>query len=196
MRFFLILLMLFISAMSFADISQIRIIPRHDFPIPTPAAAPIIPKYLVKWQNAKNGEIPRDATAVGAICNNPVYVCHAKYLEGVHPGQLVKNGCLISYGGKAMVLSKYQVLTTRKQIAWQEADQLEAYFYHNNENIPIPGGYEGEDQHPLFICRAMFDDIHIGKVVDNNCNISVNGAEVIRKAYKVLFLTKVDLQYE
>jgi hypothetical protein len=158
------------------------------------------------WVNASDGKVPENPV-IGATANDkPLYICHAAYLDGVHPGQLVEKGCLISYGGRAFVQANYQVLTGKQMVSWKPSSSLLRFnppmlpmpsgpifmrttgiINFQAPEIPIPGGME--DDHPLYICRAMFENqIHLGKVVGMGCNISSQNAEVRLPTFEVLFV--------
>ena len=135
---------------------------------------------------------------------------------GLHPGQLAAKGCQISYAGKAYLEENYSVLAGQGTVQWQQAniisDLTNASNDYDDSNIysdyramptalsavdidnpnsyntlatPIIGGYERN--HPLYICRAIYqNDIHVGKVIKNACNISGDGAEQRIDTYEVL----------
>jgi len=162
------------------------------------------PRTDLRWTDASDGKIPADAITVSNADDKPLYVCRAKYLEGVHPGQLVDKGCLITFGGKTFLQAQYQVLTGKHRISWMPASALNRYgtpypiLMQANTNsepvndsfepphIPIQGGYEQDKT--LYICRAMYGNvIHLGKVIGDNCNIGVQTSEVMIPTYEVLF---------
>src|ERR1700733_7418781 len=51
------------------------------------------------WVDAYDGQHPANSIA------DPI--CRANYENGTHPGQLVTGGCLITYGGHAILQKKY-----------------------------------------------------------------------------------------
>lgn len=154
---------------------------------------------VFKWVDAKGGKVPDKAIVAAYYKDQPVYICHADYLEGIHPGQVVKDGCLISYGPKSFVQDKYQVLTGTGKTLWKSADTLTRYLtpavYYSSYDVnrdsvagiyPIKGGFE--TSRTLYICRVMYGDgIHVGKLVENNCNIGVDNVELRLPTYEVLF---------
>lgn len=164
-----------------------------------------------KWVALAANETTMPENAVNAGLNDApkVYICHAQYNNlGLHPGTLEKNGCLISYAGNAYLENNFQVLTGTHQITWKGPESLNQYpqpqpifedlnasqnfvIPQNNPpnfsgSVPIVGGYE--KGHNLYICRAIVgNQIHVGKVVFNNCNIGYEGKEFLAKDYQVLF---------
>jgi hypothetical protein len=148
----------------------------------------------LKWVYEKNGTYPENAFKAGYNGENPLYICSVNYLNGFHPGQLVASGCYISYKGQAFVKNEYLVLAlnqstniAKDEIFWTQKNSA-MFFMPNSVSMPnntgslmfpIVGGYEDEDQHHLYICRAMYaNQLHVGKVVSNQCNIGVDGAEI------------------
>lgn len=156
----------------------------------------------LKWVDAKGGDAPNKAIIGAYAKDKPLYICHANYANGtVHPGQLVDKGCLITYGGRALVQAKYQILTGDQRVQWKPANALMRWqnppywnapipltteFSGFSQSVPVAGGFENDKT--LYICRAMFgDQIHLGKVVRNNCNIGIDGNEIYVQTYEVLF---------
>jgi hypothetical protein len=166
----------------------------------------VMKKQLTKsdttWVSGTNGKVP-DKAVVGAYANGkPLYICHADYLtNGTHPGQLTDKGCLITYGLHSYTQTNYQILTSGHTLTWKPSYALFRYpiapfpltasmqqsvMMFPMQNMPIPGGQE--QGHPLYVCRAIYaDQIHLGKVVANNCNIAVQDAEIRVPTFEVLF---------
>jgi hypothetical protein len=166
----------------------------------------------LNWVDAHPEKIPAHAV-IGAYANDkPLYICHAEYLlQGTHPGQVNSKGCLITYGGKAMVMPHYQVLIASQAVQWKSSEALQFYLrravipyypvYYSGSaplanmsnsigGVPVQGGYE--PNHPIYICRAMYGDtIHLGKTfgIDGQpvCNIGVDGSEIHVPTFEVLF---------
>ena len=70
------------------------------------------------WARARNGSIPHHAWTVGTDTNHlPLYLCRSHYAGGMQPGKLRRGfrGCHIAYGGREIVLHKYQVYINRPQ---------------------------------------------------------------------------------
>lgn len=154
------------------------------------------------WQAAKNGDVPADAVIGGYVAGKPLHICHANYFdEGIHPGQMVARGCLITYAGRSYVQPDYEVLAGKQNIIWQSPNALplpkpplpvifagmSPAMTSGGNPIPVQGGYE--NGHPLYICRAVFtDQIHLGKVVSESCFVGIKDSEVSIPTYEVLFV--------
>lgn len=157
----------------------------------------------LQWMTLNNSKTPLNAV-IGAYANGkPLYICHADYLEGTQPGQLTDQGCMITYGGRIFIRPIYQILTGNHRVIWKASSTVLRFPplmrgpvilsrwpnylpITSGEDIPVPGGYE--NGHSLYICRAMFNDqIHLGKVVADKCNIAEQGSEVPVATYEVLF---------
>lgn len=134
------------------------------------------------WISMRPGmPIPDDAV-IGGSQPRPqatLFVCHAYYRNGLHPGKLFNGRCNISWGGSEISMNRYEVLTSRAPLNWISA---------NFGSIPpraIQGGYQQNG--PLFICQANYrGGTHIGKVVGQNCNFGWGGQEITIPRYNVL----------
>jgi hypothetical protein len=143
------------------------------------------------WINAKKGSIPEGAFKGGQEHppgKQTLYVCHAKFNGGVHPGKVrpAFGGCNIGWGGKEHAVGKYQVLKTNPKYRWVPA---------KGGHIPkraVKGGYEKGGKPGLFICRAKFKNgTHPGKVrpAFGGCNIGWGGKEHTVQKYSVLVVS-------
>ncbi len=68
-----------------------------------------------QWVAASGGRVPAGALVAGAEkapCTEPLYLCRAKYGEGMHPGKLrtAFGGCSIPWGGREVRVEDYEVL--------------------------------------------------------------------------------------
>ena len=146
----------------------------------TPAAFSQI-RSPFTWVAASNGQVPRGAFVAGSEKGRPLYLCHAGYNNGVHPGKVVDKDCHISWGGKEVLVRNYEVLTVPRsaRLDWVSA---------SNGRIPrgaVQGGYE--KGRPLYVCQASYKGgLHPGKVVDQRCDISWGGRAVVISNYQVL----------
>lgn len=126
-----------------------------------------------------NYPVPMNAVIGGGEGERTLYVCHARFHGGVHPGKLVDGRCNISWGGNEISLPNSEVLVSRTPINWISA---------RNGRIPMNafvGG--GENGRPLYICQGNYNGgTHIGKVVNNNCNFGWGGREITVPFYRVL----------
>ena len=64
----------------------------------------------VRWVAASNGAIPAGAVAGGSEPGRTLYICRARYNNGVHPGKVVANNCNIGWGGAERLINSYEVL--------------------------------------------------------------------------------------
>ena len=159
-----------------------------------------------KWVKGVVGQIPAHAASAWRNFDGPLNICQANYSGGVHPGQLTKNGCRITYAWKAYNEKNFNILTSSKTPEWKDQSALYQYRQHQwpvyggvgpmviiNGPVsksgpqPVIGGHEGG--HNLYVCRCMYkENVHVGKVVSNACNIGFEGKEVRVPDYEVLFL--------
>lgn len=135
-----------------------------------------------KWIDMMPGYPPPQDAVIGGNEPGrpmPIYVCHASYRTGVHPGKLIDGSCNISWGGREVRLPQYQVLVSRFPLNWVPAR------YGELPPNAIEGGFE--NGHPLFVCQAMYNGgMHVGKVIGSSCDIGWGGREVPVPYYNVL----------
>jgi hypothetical protein len=158
--------------------------------------------YDFAWQQAKPGNIPQHAVNAGLTQSSKIYICRAAYKGlGIHPGRVVPQGCLITYGGQAILQKHYSILTgLAGKTTWQ-APHASSPSWQNivipphlpyesqapAKEIPRPiiGGYE--KNHFIAICRAIYDNkLYVGKAVKQHCNIAWRGQEKLVSHYQVL----------
>ncbi|MDR3491422.1 MAG: DUF3421 domain-containing protein [Gammaproteobacteria bacterium] len=135
----------------------------------------------INWVRGNYGMLPQDAVAGGRQPNQPhtLYVCHADYQGGVHPGKLIAGKCNISWGGREIEMPDYEVLVSRVPLIWMQTR------YGNIPANAVAGGYEG--QRTLYICQANYmGGVHPGKVVGNHCNFGWGGKEISLPNFRVL----------
>lgn len=151
-------------------------------PLPVaPAAVVAQPQNPWHWIDANPAQpIPRFAVVGGIEHGSPLYICHANYNKGVHPGKIVAGNCNISWGGKEISVPQYQILVSKASVVWVP---------FRPGNFPpnaVKGGHENGQ--PLFICQANFNGVHPGKLVGNNCDIGYGGQEIRLPNYRLLVL--------
>lgn len=133
------------------------------------------------WVAASNGEVPRGAFAAGSEKGRLLYLCHARYNKGLHPGKVVDNSCHIGWGGKEVLIRNYEVLTVPRSVRLN--------WVATSNGRTARGAVQGGDEkgRPLYVCRAAYKGgLHPGKVVDASCDISWGGREVLIRNYEVL----------
>jgi len=134
----------------------------------------------VSWISASDGQTPAGSLKGGEERDGtPLFVCRAKYRNGLHPGKLIGKNCNITYGGTQIVVSSYEVLTNVKNPDWQFASNGQIF------EGTVQGGQELDRR--LFICRVPFNGgLHPGKVIARNCNIPFEGTEIVASDYELL----------
>lgn len=146
---------------------------------------PYYPAYRhrarVQWIEMFAGQpLPQNAVVGGGEANNPqLFICRAGYKGGIHPGKVVGTSCNISWGGREIPMSRYQVLESSTPLTWTPAS------YGNIPSNAVAGGFENGQT--LYICQAIYNaGMHPGKVVGTNCNIAWGGKEISLPNYNVL----------
>ncbi|GEM_PF-2422928 len=135
----------------------------------------------VTWVRGGYGRFPQNAVVGGHQPNRPhtLFVCHADFQGGVHPGKFLAGKCNISWGGREIAMSNYELLISRTPLFWMQAN------YGNIPGNAVAGGYEGP--RTLYICQADFNGgVHPGKVVDRKCNFGWGGREISVPNYRIL----------
>ena len=151
---------------------------KHHEPVDTGTAFEV-PSKTWHWVDlSANQPLPPRAVVGGYERGAPLFICHAEYNNGMHPGKVVGSNCNISWGGREIPMARYQVLVSQTPPHWLNA----------NGNIPpvaIKGGHENGQ--PLFICQADYaGGVHPGKLVGNVCDIGYGGSEISLPNYRLL----------
>lgn len=149
--------------------------------------------YPVKWVPAANGMVPANAIIGGNESGRTLPVCRASYQQGVHPGKVVGKNCNFGYGGKEVLASQYEVLVGNSSVLIQ-IPQLVRWVTVQRGYVP-PGAFFGayEPGRPnMSICQAAYQGgVHVGKVVEGNCNFGYGGREVLSPQYAVLVVERI-----
>lgn len=150
-------------------------------PVPTQPAAYQVAQNKWLWVNHNVAQpIPRLAVIGGLENGAPLFICHAAYNNGIHPGKIVAGNCNISYAGQEIPMQNYQILVSQLPTRWVPA----------RAGIPpnaVKGGHENGQ--PLFICQGNYHGgMHPGKVVGNVCDIGYGGREISLPQYRLLVL--------
>lgn len=151
---------------------------KHHEPVENGTAYEV-PNKTWHWADAlANQPLPRQAVVGGYERGAPLYICHAQYGNGMHPGKVVGPNCNITFDGHEIPMPRYQVLVSETPPHWLNA----------NGNIPpvaIKGGHENGQ--PVFICQADYaGGVHPGKLILNVCVIGYGGSEVSLANYRLL----------
>lgn len=130
----------------------------------------------IKWSTS-TGKMPSNTFYGGAERGRKLAVCRASYKGGTHPGKVVSGKCNIGWGGKEIVIRKFQVMTNKGvKLAWTKGPKA--------KGMVIGGKERGRT---LPICRAKYKSgTHPGKVVAGKCNIGWGGKEIVLKKFEVL----------
>lgn len=125
-----------------------------------------------------DGSIPMNAVIGGQEPGRVLYICQASYDNGVHPGKVIGDRCNITFDGREIPRSNFNVLVGYGY-SWKHV-----YGGEMPMNA-VAGGYERG--RPLYICQAQHGNgSHIGKVVLGVCNIGYAGAEIKKTDFRVL----------
>ncbi len=135
------------------------------------------------WVAAGGGSVPAGAVAGGRESNGKnLYICRGSHGGGVHPGKIVGHNCNIGWGGREVLLSRYEVLVG-VSAEWMAASGGSV------RPGAVAGGRESDGKN-LYICRGSYGGgVHPGKIVGHNCNIGWGGKEILLPSYEVLTYT-------
>jgi len=75
----------------------------------TPQYQVLVSSYPLSWIPSR-GRLPLNAIVGGEQHDGPLYICQAAYRGGVHPGKVYKRMCHISWGGKEIPVTSFNVL--------------------------------------------------------------------------------------
>ncbi|WP_367608107.1 hypothetical protein [Legionella sp. W05-934-2] len=107
-------------------------------------------------------------------------ICRGTYKKGLQIGSFQDDQCTISYGGKAFLLSNYTVLkalSTAPKITWRPTPYRALIMPSNSLLLGFELTPSGTLR-TLEACRGIYDNaIHIGKIIDYQCNIAVEEQE-------------------
>ena len=130
-----------------------------------------------RWVDSRGG-LPRNAVRGGDSPFGPLYICRARYRDGVHLGKAVKGQCLIGWGGREVDVRHFEILAGHG-LRWTRA-----------WGGRIPPGAVGGGHAPdgaLFVCRGHHrDGVHPGKLYHGRCLIGWGGHEVALSNFEVL----------
>jgi hypothetical protein len=105
-----------------------------------------------------------------------MYICRARIEGSVTPGKWVKGNCNIAFGGKELVMDRYQI--AYGNAIWQP--------YSSTGYGLVPTGSD-RDGTPLYSCRVHYNpggfqgDLgnQPGKLLNGACRIPLGGAEIV-----------------
>ena len=153
-------------------VREIRTLPVEDI---VPAwAKPEAPAVTTRsasgrWVSAANGIVPSGGYVGGSEQGRRLYVCRSTYQNGTHPGKLVGRNCNIGWGGREIVLPRYEILIDTGSFRWVRGGSV--------PSNAVAGG--SEPGRTLYVCRASYNGgTHPGKWIAGRCNIGWGGREV------------------
>lgn len=163
------------------------------------------------------GDIPKNAVTGGYEEGRVLYICQARFNNGLHPGKIVEHGCNIGWGGSEHTIRNFKILVGKAEILWADRFGLlgmpsvnQFHFRRQMLNnttyldawYPFVGGHESNGT-PLYICNSQhftFERVpahrtqskgrHPGKIVDHNCNFGYGGDEIVQKDHYMILLVK------
>lgn len=163
----------------------------------------------LQWQEHNHMASKDKPIMAGYKQGQPVYVCDAHFQQGIHPGYAQSGHCVITYAGHVVKLKQYKLLVGNPANAFWKDSNYSNYYPRGQHamngvfmpglalpsqalNAPVISGYEHSplsgNFHLLYTCRAFYgNDMHVGKVVSNRCNVAVDHAEISVPIYQTLF---------
>ncbi len=143
----------------------------------------------LKWAPVNNNKDTSNWFIAGFRRNNPIYICKAPFKDGIHPGEIYKGKCKITYGGESHLQKVYQVLTgTSDYVKWE----YEYFGTGNDKNFiagfePINSTNFNGRLRPLSLCRTIYKNrIHVGKQFTGYCEINDGNKEITQTFYQIL----------
>lgn len=141
----------------------------------------------IHWVPSREGSIPAYAVLAGHDADGgPIYVGRARFRSDLLPAKVVPNHhtAYVSFAGSEHRVEKYEVLVTRRRIAWQP---------DSNGSVPtgaLPVGRTCTGE-TLYMARVdMNHSLTPGKVHPSHgvCYIPFGGQEHSHRQYSVLVL--------
>ena len=170
------------------------------------SSGPSGPSWLPNSAVPYNG-VPPGAYQGGYDPVRPLFICHAFYNKGTHPGKVVDGRCTITHNGTELQLATgYEwLINVPAQLArWipaQTGDGQETRFL---AGLGVIGGEESG--RTLLVCHAggavpimtmtgqvmtiQIPGVYPGKLVDGRCNIGYGGLEYQALRYEALTLQR------
>ena len=171
----------------------------------------LVAGHDARW-SAPSNRVPSRAFKATRYDGRQGYVCRATYAGGKHPGKVVAGKCNIGYGGKEVLLRRFETLlepppppppapapvgvrpaigTPATPTLTAQTDGKPSYSWvprGRGKGQRIIGGKERGRQLPL--CRAPFrGGKHPGKVVAGKCNFGYGGKEILSADFEILVPT-------
>ncbi len=144
----------------------------------------------LKWEPYQ-GNVPVNAVVGGQENGKNIVVCRGQYNGNYHPGKLINTHCNIGWGGREIVIRKFEILINEGNVNLKWVRIIKG-------NLPSNMVEAGkENGQPLYVGRVTRSDgsVHPGKVLksgsDYICNYGYGGAEITEKNnFEVLTITE------
>ena len=133
------------------------------------------------WRQTHRGVLPPEAVMGGQVGYRPLYVCRARYRDGVHPGKLWLGRCHLGWGGGEYILDEFEVLIRSSSVIWVAA-RAQALPAECLGSTPESGG-QG------CICRGRHGEgLFAGQVREGRCQVTYQGKAVPLENFEVLVI--------
>jgi DM9 repeat len=108
-------------------------------------------------------------------------ICRVAYKDGLQIGAFIDQQCIITYGGVAINVQDFELLSAENTPHYSWDNPIGFNYYEKKPFLAL--GYEILERQggirKLYACRTIVDNqIKLGKVVANNCNIAMGGKEI------------------
>ena len=144
----------------------------------------VFEKHGIKWDSTIN-------KSTYFVINNgsKLGICRTKYQSGYQAGAYKDGLCTITYAGRAIHQSSFELLSN----ATNKVEWVLFKSTLSNDGIGLGLEYITPDfssaVRPLFACMVEISGtVILGKVVDNICNVNINGEEISFSDYNLLRL--------
>lgn len=144
------------------------------------------------WQTAYNGNVPSNAVIGGweSPSGPLLYYCRGSYGGALTPGKIRPgfSGCYISYQGREVLLSGYQVMVNLSPALPLNVNVYSPPFYGYIPFDAIRGGTD-IDGLPLFVCSGFLNGgVHPGTIRPGwpGCEVTYGASTTVAVNYNVL----------
>lgn len=141
----------------------------------------------IEWV-AYEGDLPSNVVIGGVETHRSLAVCRCDYNGAMHPGKVVGKACNIGWGGKEIIVEKFEILVNK--------GVTELHWTKTNGPLPKNAVQAGSEKGmALYVGRAHHQNgTHPGKVFSagksNICNIGWGGKEITSNSFEVLVANK------
>jgi hypothetical protein len=131
------------------------------------------------WLHNTDKKLTQEQLVNVGEAGSTINICRADFLgaypqtQGQYPGQLTKEGCRISYGGYAFIVTQYYVLTGNgKNLEWVSIDDIIKQIQTKNTH----GNQGGNVIKPLKILHST--GVYYNSLGDSSLQNSINNIEI------------------